>query len=187
MNTETTFMTRDEYRDTLPYIRTYTGKKWIYEWPLAEDVEILDIAHSLSQICRFTGHTRSFYCVSQHSCLVSDLCENRLWGLLHDASECYVTDLARSLKYSPGLEGYKKYEKMTMDVICEHFGLDKQEPAEVKLADQRALATEGRDLFDCEETWGDKEPLDYQIVPWTSEIAETEFLKRFYEIRGNSE
>src|SRR5574342_1090607 len=81
-------------------IITYTGRLF---WPLSprlEDINILDICHALSNQTRFTGHTREFYSVAQHSCLVSDLLPEKfkLDGLLHDASEAYLMDLARPVK-----------------------------------------------------------------------------------------
>ena len=73
-----------------------------------DDVNIVDIAHSLAMQCRFTGHTKVFYSVAQHSVLVSKLLERRgcdhatvLWGLMHDAAEAYlVGDVATPVKKS---------------------------------------------------------------------------------------
>ena len=67
-----------------------------------EQIDIRDIAHSLSLLCRANGHIDHFYSVAQH-CLN---CEReaearglslraRLYCLLHDASECYISDLIR--------------------------------------------------------------------------------------------
>ena len=56
------------------WMQTFTGRQF---WPLdprAEEVDIIDIAHALSQLCRFGGHTRVFYCVSPDTrVLTSDL------------------------------------------------------------------------------------------------------------------
>lgn len=70
---------------------TYTGRQF---WPLdprAEDIDIRDVAHHLSLICRFNGAGRAFYSLAQHSCLVADTLDAplKLWGLLHDAAEAY--------------------------------------------------------------------------------------------------
>ncbi|MHA1573246.1 MAG: hypothetical protein ACTSX8_04570 [Alphaproteobacteria bacterium] len=46
-------------------IQTYTGVTWDLLNPRVEDVNIEDIAHSLSLQCRFTGHSRVHYSVAQ--------------------------------------------------------------------------------------------------------------------------
>jgi hypothetical protein len=81
-----------------PYIVTYTGRRFHFLDPKIDEISIEDIAHALSNVCRFTGHTKRFYSVAEHSCLVSALCDNRLEGLLHDASEAYMSDLSSPLK-----------------------------------------------------------------------------------------
>src|ERR1700693_75116 len=51
------------------WIQTFTGRQF---WPLdprPEEVCIEDIAHGLSNECRFAGQCRSFYSVAQHSVL----------------------------------------------------------------------------------------------------------------------
>ena len=48
-------------------ITTFSG---VLFWPLLpnpDDIRIADIAHALSQQCRFAGHTRTFYSVAEHS------------------------------------------------------------------------------------------------------------------------
>ena len=73
------------------WLQTYTGKKFYPFDPREEEVDILDIAHALSQLCRFGGHTKEFYSVAEHCVLVSMCCpsEVKLLGLLHDAAEAY--------------------------------------------------------------------------------------------------
>src|SRR5579859_1210517 len=106
-------------------IQTFTGK---LVNPLAlrvEDVSILDIAHSLAQQCRFTGHTLEFYSTSQHSVGVSRLCDpaDALAGLIHDGSEAYLSDIARPVKRSLSLDSYRLVEHNLEAVIYEAFGL----------------------------------------------------------------
>ncbi len=163
-------------------IRTYTGNTFHYEDMSPKDVSIADVSHALSHICRFTGHVKVYYSVAEHCCRVSDLCspENKLWGLLHDASEAYCSDLPRPFKRLIGLEPYRTYEKRIMHIICERFGLPLEEPKEVKAADMRLLVTEQRDLMvNAGPEWYDVKPLLDPITPWTAEVAKEEFLKRF--------
>src|SRR5687767_13374438 len=92
------------------WICTYQG---IQFWPLdpkPEDVSIIDIAHALSNVCRFGGHSRWFYSVSQHSYYVSLYTrpENALYALLHDAPESYIGDCVRPLK--PYLTNFQSIE-----------------------------------------------------------------------------
>jgi 5'-deoxynucleotidase YfbR-like HD superfamily hydrolase len=170
-------------RKSLPHIYTFWRKKYYFGWPLAEEISIEDIANSLSNICRFTGHCSKFYSVAEHSVRVSYLCspENQLRALLHDSAEAFLGDISRPLKHSVGMETYRIYERQGLDAIMEHFELPFEEPAEVKDADNRLLITEQRDLL-----WGepfmDIEPLPEKIVPWTPEEAKRIFLMRFYEL-----
>lgn len=155
-----------------------------------------DIAHSLSNQCRFTGHTRTFYSVAQHSVLVSRVCsgQDALWGLLHDASEAYLTDFCTPLKSSPQFGPYYyDVEADLMEVICRRFGLPLWEPDSVTEADKRLLVTEQRDLMGVEEipdwpevarTYYQYEPLEQTITPWSPRQSEARFLSRFQKLTG---
>lgn len=131
------------------WIQTYTGRQFYPLDPRPEDIDPLDIVASLSRQCRFTGHTRSFYSVAQHSILVADHVpvDMRLWALLHDASEAYLCDLPRPLKRQPEFKAYREAETRVQACVCERFGLPVPEPEAVRLADLRMLATEARDLM----------------------------------------
>lgn len=124
------------------WMQTHTGRAF---WPLdprAEDVDPLDIAHALSHLCRYGGHVKRFYSVAEHCWHISQSVapQHALWGLLHDASEAYLVDLPRPIKRS--MPSYIEAERRVQAVICERFGLDVVEPAEVKAADSRILLDE---------------------------------------------
>lgn len=168
---------------------TYTGRR---VWPAAvqpEDVCIEDIAHALSQQCRFAGHTRVFYSTAQHSVLVARSCEPRdaLWGLLHDASEAYLSDIVRPLKHSPWLDGYRELEAGTQRAICRAFGLPLEQPASVTAADRTVCAVELRDLVNLPTDYTLRAPgpdVVARIEPASSSLAELLFLAAFDELGG---
>ena len=166
------------------WIQTFTGRMF---WPLdpkPEEICIEDVAHALSQMCRFMGHTNKFYSVAEHSIRVCWAVRERdaLWGLLHDASEAYLVDLPRPLKRHSELGRlYCEAEKTVMAAVCVRFGLPLEEPASVKLADAVLLATEKRDLMKLPPKDWDQpaEPLEHVISPWSPELAENTFLSLF--------
>lgn len=172
------------------YIQTYSGRKF---WPLDPDpaaITLEDIAHALSNQCRFTGHSRSFYSVAEHSVRVAWEVPrtHARWGLLHDAAEAYLTDLSRPIKHLDAMEPYREAESRVMAAVCTRFGLDPVEPPAVKAADNRLLATEVRDLMIPDpDVWGkwlfEIDPLPLRIDPWPPSVARREFL-RFAEVLG---
>ena len=131
------------------WILTYTGKQFWPTSPRPEDIDIEDIYHALSLTCRFAGHCHEFYSVAQHSVLVAQHVphDDFMWAMLHDASEAYLADVARPVKKSPEMEGYRLIESRLMRCIAERFDLPWPMPCSVKVADLRALATERRDLM----------------------------------------
>lgn len=157
----------------MSWIQTYTGVKFDLLDPQPDMVRIEDIAHALSGLPRFTAHTRKTYTVAQHSWLVADLLpdEHKLDGLMHDASEAYVNDLATPLKRN--LPDYKVIEGRVWAAIRERFNLsdDPAVEATVKRADLRLLLTERRDLMGPPpDRWSEDleaiPPLAYRIRPW---------------------
>ena len=168
------------------HIATYTGRIINPLDPDPEQIDILDICHHLSNICRFTGAVKSFYSVGEHSCRVSDILEGpekKLYGVLHDASEAYIADLARPIKRTKEMEFYRIIEKKLMDVIYIKFGLDINEPEEVKEADNIMLITEQRDLMPPETfCLNGYKPLKTRIKTWTSTQAYFNIIYRFEKL-----
>jgi uncharacterized protein len=169
------------------WIQTYTGKKFYPQRPTPESIDIIDIAHALSNQCRFTGHTREFYSVAQHCVLVSYLCKkgNALYGLLHDLSEAYIVDLPSPIKRLPELAGYRLLEKKIQRAIYDKFGLLQEEPIDVKEADLFALGIESNSLMSpFHSEW--KLPVDVPCFlhtqPLAPKDAKAEFLNRFDQL-----
>lgn len=173
-------------------IRTFTGK---YFWPLdpcPNEVDIRDIAHHLSNICRFTGAVSRFFSVGQHSVHVSeqfDRFPKNMQGLLHDASEAYICDVARPVKEM--IPEYREIEDRIMFTIAEKFELPWPFPVAIKNADTRMLLTEKRDLMnhvddrDAHMYYRNDglEPYPDKLRPWTPSTSEEMFLARFEECK----
>ena len=170
----------------MTWLSTVSGGRFDYQTPDLTEIHISDIAHALSQICRFTGHTRRFYSVAQHSVLVSQIVpkEHALAGLLHDAHEAFVGDMATPLKDL--LPGYRAIEERAWRAVAARLGVDPVPPDEVKRADLIALATERRDLLPRDgrewEILADVTPLFDRIAPMRPEAAEVLFLTRYRAI-----
>ena len=172
------------------WIQTYSGLAF---WPLdprPDEIRVEDIAHALAMQCRFTGHVRRFYSVAEHSVRVSAVCEpaDALWGLLHDASEAYLIDVARPVKRLPAMAEYKAAEKQLQSAIVEKFGLSTNEPDSVQFADKVLLGIEARDLLGPLQPGWEKwlaliGECDITLTrPWSPEEAEERFLARFHDL-----
>lgn len=116
---------------------------------------LAEIAHSLAQINRFTGHCIRPYSVAEHSLLVADIMAEmghdsmgQLCALMHDAHECITGDVASPVKDQLG-EAWKTFEGMHQRALLAGFGLQEEYVwyhQAIKRADLIALATERRDL-----------------------------------------
>lgn len=113
-----------------------------------------DVAHGLSNICRFTGQCRRFYSVAEHAVLVSVRLmivgaptEVQLAGLHHDDSEAFLTDISRPLKLL--LPGYRELEQRMSACVRQALGVQMLpfDDARVKEADDWALAAEAYHLM----------------------------------------
>jgi hypothetical protein len=180
----------DEYRWG-NWLQTYTGYAYWPEDPRPWDVNIVDIAHHLSMICRFTGAVRTFYSVAEHSVHVSHLVprEDALVGLLHDATEAYLTDVSKPVKSSPGMWGYRNLEALNWLAIARKFELPDVIPTSVHDADVAMYMAE-HDMLMLPPPFPDHSmgfktsliPPRNWVFGWSPRLAEDKFLERFYEL-----
>jgi hypothetical protein len=166
---------------------TYTGRQYWPSEPRPEDIQIEDVAHALSLQCRFGGHCVAFYSVAQHSVHVSQFSDvpDRLWGLLHDASEAYLVDLPRPVKQV--LPAYRVLEQRMMAAVCNAFGLPLDMPGSVRHADEAMLTAEAYALMPPRSVqhWTLPVPAaPINLDLWSPMEAEARFLERFRELRG---
>lgn len=179
-----TFAPRDRRGE---WILTFSGERFYPFSPAPEEVKTKDIAHALSLICRFNGHTRGFYSVAAHSVHVSRLVppEFAFEALMHDAAEAYVGDMVRPLKR--GLPAFEEVEGRVRSAIAARYRIPRELSACVSAADDIALATEVRDLFDAASRWEASSAPDESVSlgPTTPLASREAFMARFIELRGS--
>lgn len=169
-----------------PAIQTQSLRYFNFVDPQPDQFTIEDIAHALSHICRFAGHTRKFYSVAQHCTIMSYHVPPMyaLHALLHDAAEAFLGDIPTPLKQI--LPEYKVIERRVEKVILDKFGITYM-PPEIKEFDTRMLVTEQNYLMpEANCHWAfDAKPLDILIRPAEPAIAKRNYLTRFEELSWN--
>jgi hypothetical protein len=177
----------------MSWIQTHSGKALDLRCPDPRDIDVADIAHALSMICRYNGHTNRHYSVAEHCCHVSDWVNlpgygrgGALAGLLHDASEAYVGDLTYPMQLaigSPARAAVQSLHAAVSGAILEHLGLAgwvQLDHPEVKRIDRQILLDERNALMGPPPmAWDVRgDPLGVTIHGWAPERARNEWLSR---------
>lgn len=164
------------------FIVTNSGKRFYYENIVPDNIDIKDIAHALSNICRYGGHIKKFYSVAQHSVIVSELVpqEYKLAALLHDASEAYLNDIVSPAKRMLG--DYIKLEKSITSIIDDKFNINTHNDV-IKIADLKALYAEAMEFYGSVDGWNiDDFHHEQKIDPLPPLESKQLFLERYYEL-----
>ena len=175
------------------YISTYTGIHVVPSQPKPEDFRIEDIAHALSLLCRGNGHVKTFWSVGQHciACAKEAAARNfpdriALACLLHDAGECYLSDVPRPIKQT--LPDYQATENRLLSVIYEKFlgsDLTEEESRIVKEIDDALLWYDLKVLLGLDPPEAAPElhfELSYEVQPFAD--VENEYLSLYYRYSG---
>lgn len=179
--------------NNLGLVSVYRGTQFSILNPDKKDINILDIAHSLSNICRFNGHSRFFYSVAQHCLAVREMIRKddlgammEMYGLTHDVSEFVCADLQSTFKAC--INGYREIEENIERVFYEAFDLPvptDEERVIIKEYDKKALYVEAKNLMvgyrDMNNitNYGD---LDYPIAKRDMEEVKVEYFWSFYTL-----
>lgn len=164
---------------------TYLGHMVDLLRPDPEQIELVDIAHALARLTRFTGHGDQCFTVAQHSVMVHDLARVP-WALLHDAAEAYIGDVSSPLKKAMRVMAFEAgapswfdiLEEQWQNVISIRFGVPIDD---VKKADTVALFVEVgvNGPHSCDAyTWPKIRTILGDVDVWSTELAEFKFLQR---------
>lgn len=176
-----------EYGDE--WIQTYTGRRFYLNRPTPEMLDVVDIAHALGNLCRYTGHVRTFYSVAEHSVNLANWSlrhdpQHRRTVLFHDAAEAYIGDLSRPFKTL--LPKAKEIEKAIQAAMAQRFDLLWPVPTSVKLMDTRIMLDEKAVLMHHTGGWNiqGEQPLgNITIHGWNPDRAAMEFLRLYSELK----
>ena len=172
----------------MSYITTYTRRHFDPVNPDPDLICIEDIAHALPMICRGNGHVTTFWSVGEHCICCAKEANARglskrlvLACLLHDASECYMSDVPRPLKQN--MPVYQKIEDNLLKAIYSKFlgtSLTAEEELQIKVIDDDLLWYDLEVLLD--EKQSIEKPklcidLDYTVRPF--KMVEEEYLEIF--------
>ena len=185
---------------TDPWITTFSGRQFFLMEATKDDIYIEDIAHGLSNICRYTGQCKTFYSVAEHSVRLAELSWSpsmKLHALLHDAPEAYLNDLSTPVKQL--MPEYRKMEEYLLKLIFDKYGISKlatldkyADSTNIKSLDVLIRTPEVLSLFTAHPGW-ELPDYDYgKIKPWSHKKAERKFLRLFKQLykevhNGNSE
>lgn len=179
-------------KDIDTWILTASGKKVHFNNSTKEMISLEDIAHGLSQTCRFAGQGNGFYSVGAHSISVAMMVHEAggtrsecLQALLHDAAEAYLADVPGPAKIF--LPDYQRLEKKLLGAIQEKFApldLVNLSPI-VKWADRQHLHWEANQLFDNPD-WTEEIDSDFledrKIITMQPMQTKLAFQEYYYEL-----
>jgi hypothetical protein len=148
------------YTPTKHEVETFSGQYLDVQNPDPDKINLEDIAHALGNICRYGGHSRTFYSVAEHSVFVCERVCRQGWSknlqlaaLHHDDAEAYLGDIPRPLKPLLGGEYARLTRKMDRAIVIGlqlPFLSEEFHHSAISNADDWSVFVEARDLLPSE-------------------------------------
>lgn len=179
------------------YMQTYIGTKFYPANPTPDTIFLEDIAHALSNICRYSGHSKYFYSVAEHCNVMAKLFPSYAGlALFHDCAEAYMGDIPRPVKAL--LPEYRLMENKILRVVFDMAGLvlNRESLEIIEYMDNVMLSHERRsiDIMQNREdiSWGPAiDSIDDGVYPfrcYDPNIVEDLYLKALKDyLRGKDE
>lgn len=147
-----------------------------------EETTIENVAHALSNICRFAGKCKKFYSVAEHSLNVSKFVSDnaKLYAMTHDMTEMFTSDIPGPLKQI--IPQIKQYELVLEKLMLNHFNIiiTNSIKEEVKIADKLLHKIESNKLMD--NNFLVFNPNIVKIKCYTPKKAKKLFLKEYNKL-----
>lgn len=182
-------------------VETFSGTFVDVSNPDPDTITLEDVAHALSNVCRYGGHCTYFYSVAQHAVFVSKRLERQgfgrfeqLAGLHHDDAEAFLGDIPRPLKPLLGTTYSRLTDKMDAAIVRATrlpFQIDLRDADDpeseyveafhwpkVKTADNWSLFVEARHLLPSEgrQWWDGGQAADsWGLEPLPSRIVTPDY------------
>ena len=172
-------------QQTKDFVQTYGCNVFYFDEMEKNELSIETIAHTLTQIPRWSGNTWRRYPVTEHLLHVHDKLEElypdnrtvQFEGLMHDVPEYITLDFPRPIKSR--LHDYTMWNLGVEVVIGRKFGYDHMMSKEVKSVDDRMLVTEYQYFIDV----GELAPLN--LINFETPYDDVDFEK--YEMQAADE
>jgi hypothetical protein len=180
----------------IDWMMTYTGRHVAPFDPQIADINIMDIAHHLSGVKRYTGATEGDLSVAEHSYWIAWKLRKdgysagvQLAGLLHDAQEAWMNDMGRPHKnwLAAHYPAFAKFWDEREDVIgrrvAEVYGVVVPLHPSIKLYDKCVVHDERDAQFGPKKPWAlPGKPLGVNVRGWSKRKARRKFLMLFVQI-----
>jgi hypothetical protein len=173
------------------WIETYTGIIFNIDNPTKDMIRIEDIAHGLAYECRYNGHTKRFYSVAEHCCVLSDYVlditkdpHKALHMLLHDAAEAYTSDVPRPIKKT--VPEFRELENRIEAVVLAALGLPADMPNWMEILDNTVIKDERMAVMgNSGNVWkaDSMQPLGVKFPGYSPDEAEEAFMNRYNKLK----